>query len=236
MASLRSEKEALEAVLFDTNTTLEATEVKKEQLEHEVQDLLIKQESMRNQIARLAKDFENCERRAQDMKIQLTNAAANQEAEFVQKIANLKAMAEENAKKLNEEKEQIRASLEKRMQHSLAALQASKDAEIDALKERYDQLQMHVEALCQQHEEVMIRAENDKQQALMLAHRDKQAVIERLDAVSRELTAENETSERLRREGAARAEKDRTTINQLREEITRLKAKMEESRCGIAFA
>ncbi|XP_059612125.1 rootletin isoform X1 [Phlebotomus argentipes] len=230
LASLRSEKEALEAVLFDTNTTLEATEVKKEQLEHEVQDLLIKQESMRNQIARLVKDFENSERRAQEMKIQLTNAAANQEAEFLQKIANLKAMAEENAKKLNEEKEQIRASLEKRMQSSLLALQASKDAEIEALKERYDQLQMHVEALCQQHEEVMIRAENDKQQALMLAHRDKQAVIERLDAVSRDLAAENDTCERLRREGAARAEKDRATINQLREEITRLKAKMEESR------
>ncbi|GAB0088294.1 rootletin [Sergentomyia squamirostris] len=230
LASLRSEKEALEAVLFDTNTTLEATEVKKEQLEHEVQDLLIKQESMRNQIARLAKDLDNSERRAQDMKIQLTNAAANQEAEFLQKINNLKALAEENAKKLNEEKEQIRASLEKRMQSSLASLQASKDAEIEALKERYDQLQMHVEALCQQHEEVMIRAENDKQQALMLAHRDKQAVIERLDAISRDLAAENEICERLRREGVARAEKDRTTINQLREEITRLKAKMEECR------
>ncbi len=90
LASLRSEKEALEATLFDTNTTLEATDNKKDQLEREVQDLLINKENMKSNIQRLTKDLELSERRAQEMKIQLTNAAANQEAEFLEKIAYLK--------------------------------------------------------------------------------------------------------------------------------------------------
>lgn len=249
LAALRSEKESLEAVLFDTNTTLEATEIKKDQLEREFQDLLVKQEGLRNQVARMNKDLENSQRRAQEMKVQMTNAAATQEADFLQKIAHLRAMNEENVKKLNEEKEQIRMALEKRMNQALQALEGNKDAgksngflekilltislfstEIQMLKEQFEGLQMHLDATVQQHEEVLIRAENDKQQALMLAHRDKQAVIEKLEAISRELKSEVENGERLKREFLSRNEKDRNIIATLREDITKLKSKMEENR------
>ncbi|KAG5673476.1 hypothetical protein PVAND_003521 [Polypedilum vanderplanki] len=230
LAALRTEKESLEAVLFDTNTTLEATEIKKEQLERELQELLVNQETLRNQVTRMNKDLENCQRRAQDMKVQMTNAAATQEADFLQKIAHLRAINDENVKKLNEEKEQIRIALEKRMSQALNALEGSKDAEIQILKEQFENLQMHLDATIQQHEEVLIRAENDKQQALMLAHRDKQAVIEKLESTTRDLKAEIENGERLKRELASKTEKDRNIIAGLREEITKMKSKMEENR------
>ncbi|XP_055612940.1 rootletin isoform X2 [Uranotaenia lowii] len=230
LASLRSEKESLEAVLFDTNTSLEEAEAKKDALERENQDLLIKQESHKALIGRLQKDLENSERRAQDIKIQLTNAAANQEAEFLQKLNNLRTFGEENIKKLNEEKENIRNSLEKRMSQALQALENTKDTEIQNLKEQIEALQMHLEALNQQHEEIILRAENEKQQALLIAHRDKQAVIEKLDHVTRELKNELENSDRLKREMAARQDKDRTTIGCLRDEIAKMRTKMEEAR------
>lgn len=174
--------------------------------------------------------MENTERRAQDIKIQLTNAAANQEAEFLQKLSNLRTFGEENIKKLNEEKEAIRNSLEKRMSQSLQALENCKDTEIQTLKEQFEALQMHLEALNQQHEEVILRAENEKQQALLIAHRDKQAVMEKLDVVTRELKVELDNSDRLKREMSARQEKDRTTIGCLRDEITKMRTKMEEAR------
>ncbi|XP_058462467.1 rootletin isoform X2 [Malaya genurostris] len=230
LASLRSEKDSLEAVLFDTNTSLEEAETRKDTLERENQDLLIKQESHKALIARLNKDLENAERRAQDIKIQLTNAAANQEAEFLQKLSNLRTFGEENIKKLNDEKEAIRCSLEKRMSQALQALQESKDAEIQTLKDQFEALQLHLEALNQQHEETILRAENEKQQALLIAHRDKQAVMERLDGVTRDLKLELDNSDRLKREMSARQEKDRTTIGCLREEISKIRAKMEEAR------
>lgn len=193
-------------------------------------DLLTKQEGMKNKIVQLTKDLENCNRRAQEMKTQMTNAAANQEAEFLQKVAYLKSLGEENMRKWNEEKEAIRCANEKRMQQSLQALETSKDADIFSLKERYESLQLQLDSVCQQHEEVMVRAENDKQQALLMAHRDKQAVAEKLDAVQRELKTENENLDRLRRECAARADKDRTNIKGLKDELAKMKTKMDEHR------
>jgi rootletin len=72
-------------------------------------------------------------------------------------------------------------ALEKRMHQALQALESNKDAEIQMLKEQFEGIQMHLDGTVQQHEEILIRAENDKQQALMLAHRDKQAVFEKLE-------------------------------------------------------
>lgn len=51
LAAVRSEKEALEAVLFDTQTHLETSEDKKMQLEKEVQDLLVRQEQFKAQVS-----------------------------------------------------------------------------------------------------------------------------------------------------------------------------------------
>lgn len=49
--------------------------------------------------------------------------------------------------------------------------------EIQQLQERVETLQQHIENICQQHEEVLLRAENDKQQALLLGeHTDLRAV------------------------------------------------------------
>lgn len=185
---------------------------------------------MKINIQRLTKDLENSERRAQETKTNLTNAAHIQESEFLQKIAALKSLGEDNIRKLNEEKEQIRASLEKRMHQALQAMETAKDCEYEALRERYETLRLHLDSVCQQHEEVLIRAENDKQQSLLIAHRDKQAVVEKLDQVMRELATEMENIERLRREAAARCEKDRAAINQLRDEMAKLKTKLEEQR------
>lgn len=68
LAGVRSEKEALEAVLFDTQTNLESSEDKKMQLEKEQQELLVKQEQLKSQIARLTKDLERSEKMCRNEK------------------------------------------------------------------------------------------------------------------------------------------------------------------------
>ena len=104
LASMRSEKETLEGVLFDTQTNLEATHIKKVQLEKEQQELLVKQESLKGHIARLMRDLENSEKRSQEIKLNLTQQRGNQEAEFQQIIVNLKKQNEDNTRKLVEER------------------------------------------------------------------------------------------------------------------------------------
>lgn len=167
-ASLRSEKEALEGVLFDTQTNYQATHLRKSQLEKEQQDLLIKQEGYKGEILRLKKELENSERRCHDVKHTLTKQCGDQEAEYQQLLVNLKKQNEENIKKLIEERDQMRVSLEKRLQQSLSQLGGEKEEEINQLQLRIEELQVHIDNICQQHEEVLLRAENDKQQALLI--------------------------------------------------------------------
>jgi rootletin len=54
------------------------------------------------------------------------------------------------------------------MQQTVQQMGGEKDGEIQELQERTEALQQHIENICQQHEEVLLRAENDKQQALLL--------------------------------------------------------------------
>lgn len=65
-------------------------------------------------------------------------------------------------------KEQVRISLEKRLQQSVSQLEGEKNEEINQLQQRIEELQQHIENLCKQHEEALLRAENDKQQALLI--------------------------------------------------------------------
>lgn len=168
LAGVRSEKEALEAVLFDTQTNLESSEDKKMQLEKEQQELLVKQEQLKSQIARLTKDLERSEKKCVEMKNSFTQQSGNKEVEFKQTLEKLKQQNDDNVKKLTDEREKIRTSLEKRLQQSLQQLGNEKDAEIQQLIDRIESLQNHIDNLCQQHEELMLRAENDKQQALLI--------------------------------------------------------------------
>ncbi|XP_046805055.1 rootletin isoform X2 [Lucilia cuprina] len=233
LAALRSEKESLDAVLFDTNSNLEATEERRAQIEKELQEALVREESLKNNVARLQKDLEQCQRRAQETKTQLINAAREAENDFNQKIAILKSTAEETAKKHADELLQLRCGLEKRMQQALQALQTAKDDEIEKQQERLDALQTHMESLIQQHEEALIRAENEKQQALLIAHRDKQAIQEKLEAVARELKNEQDALERAKREHNARDEKQRGAIAQLKDEIVAMRTKEEEQKIKL---
>lgn len=104
LTSTRTEKETLEGILFDTQTNLEATHIKKTQLEKEQKEILIKQEGLNGQIARLTKELENSEKCAQDIKQSLTQQSGDQIAEFQQIISNMKKQSEDNIKKMNDEK------------------------------------------------------------------------------------------------------------------------------------
>lgn len=229
-AALRSEKEALEGILFDTNTNLEASQNRCEQLDREVHDLITKQENMKSKIVQLTKELDNSERRSQEIKIQMSNELRNQEAEFLQKVAYLNTVGEDNMRKWNDEKEQLKSATESRLHGALQALETAKNGELFALKERLESMQLHLDSICQQHEEVLIRAENEKQQALLLVHRDKQSVSDKLDQCQRELQVETENLERIRRESAAKSDRDRENIKQLNDDLAKLKSRAEEQK------
>lgn len=62
------------------------------------------------------------------------------------------------------------------------------------------------------------------------AHRDKQAVQEKLETVARELKTEQDALERAKREHNARDEKQRSAISQLKDELVALRTREEEQK------
>jgi rootletin len=138
------------------------------------------------------------------------------------------------------------------MTQTVQQLENEKDHETTQLMNRIDELQSHMEALIQQHEESLLRAENDKQQALLLgknyfmlrafifmnyfsAHHDIQALQDRLVQVKKDLEEEQVLLDRTKREANSRAEQDRGVMNQLRDELAKLKAKFEDVKYVFLF-
>ncbi|XP_046406098.1 rootletin [Ischnura elegans] len=230
LAALRAEKEGVEAALYEAQAGLEAAEERRETMEVERQALMVERESLRGKVSRLSADLEAAEQHTRDTNAANARQIAMKDAEFQSTITNLKRQAEETANKLNEEKEQMRVAMERRLQTTVAQMEGDKDGEIERLTARLESSQHHIETLAQQHEEALLRAENDKQQALLIAQHDQQAVQERLDEARRELDEARSLLERFRRESANKSEQDRSTINQLREEAARLKSKIEEAK------
>jgi rootletin len=103
-AALRSEKEALEAVLFDSQSSLEASEVRVIALEKEMQSLLVTQESLKGQVARLQSELENTQKNLRDTKTNMSQQMGGKDVEFKETITNLKKQNEDNVRKLTEER------------------------------------------------------------------------------------------------------------------------------------
>lgn len=63
-----------------------------------------------------------------------------------------------------------------------------------------------------------------------VAHHDQKALQDRLESTRRELEAERETLERLKREANSQYDQDRSNINALKDELNKNKTKLEEAR------
>lgn len=62
------------------------------------------------------------------------------------------------------------------------------------------------------------------------AHQDQKAIIEKMQALRIELDDERTLGEKLKREFNLKAEQDRSSINALRDQVTRLTSKIEDVR------
>ncbi|XP_049870906.1 rootletin isoform X2 [Pectinophora gossypiella] len=232
LAGVRSEKDALEAVLFDTANMLEDADNKRAKLEQELQDTLVQCENYKGQITRLTKDLENSEKKLRDTRTSLQSQAGKKEAEYQQVLTNLQRTSATNINKLKEEKEQLRQTLEQKLSQTIAALTSEKESSEANAREREKKLLLARDQLILQHDEAMLRAENDKQQALLMAHQEQQALIERLEELKRALDCEQNKLERVRRDAQARADQDRTYVNQLKDELAALKTRLDEAKAA----
>ncbi|XP_061705180.1 rootletin [Cydia pomonella] len=232
LASVRAEKDALEAVLFDTANMLDDAEARRAKLDRELQDAMVQQENHKGQIARLTKELESSERKLRETKSSMQQSSGKKEAEYQSIITNINRTTAENITKLKEEKEQLRQTLEQKLSQTIAALTSEKEACEAGAREREKKLLAQRDQLILQHDEAMLRAESDKQQALIMAHQEQQALLERLEEAKRVLDCSQNKLERVKRDAAARSDQDRGHINQLKDELAALKTRLEEAKAA----
>ncbi|XP_048477865.1 rootletin [Plutella xylostella] len=229
LAALRSEKDALEATLFDTCTLLEEADAARKKLQKETHAQAV---LSKGQIDNLTRDLEATEKKLRDTRSSLQQQSGKKEAEYQQLIANINRSSAENITKLKEEKEQLRQALEQKLSQTIIALTSEKEGVEAGAREREKKLLAARDAMILQHDEALLRAENDKQQALLMAHQEHQAILERLEESNRALDIEQNKLERMRRDAQARADQDRNTANQLKDELANMKARLEEAKAA----
>jgi len=62
----------------------------------------------------------------------------------------------------------LKVNYERKIQEDLNRLGKNKDNEIEKLKLKLEVVQKNIDTITQQHDEALLRAENDKQQTLLL--------------------------------------------------------------------
>lgn len=62
----------------------------------------------------------------------------------------------------------MKNNYERKIQEDLNRLGKNKDSEIEKLNQKLDVLKKNIDTINQQHDEALLRAENDKQQTLLL--------------------------------------------------------------------
>ena len=130
---------------------------------------------------------------------------------------------DEDCEKLQREKEVQRAKYEKNKEDILFEHAKEKEDLITQFATEKRELQEEINAVVAEHNEAMIVAESEKQQELSVKESEKARFQEQYNNSQRELKATLVSLDRVKRDGAAKAEQDREAMNRLTAEIKNFK-------------
>ena len=130
---------------------------------------------------------------------------------------------DEDCEKLQREKEVQRAKYEKNKEDILFEHAKEKEDLITQFATEKHELQEEINAVVAEHNEAMIVAESEKQQELSVKESEKARFQEQYNNSQRELKSTLVNLDRVKRDGAAKAEQDREAMNRLTAEIKNFK-------------
>jgi rootletin len=102
------------------------------------------------------------------------------ESKFIKELTIVKASSGSNEEKLKFESEEKLKTLR-------SELEGDKKAEVNKLNGEINSLRQQIDSMRVQYEEALLRAENDKQQGLLLAQQDQQGLSDKIRLLEREL-------------------------------------------------
>ncbi|XP_034387086.1 rootletin [Cyclopterus lumpus] len=229
LVALRAEKESLETALYETQELASSLEAECTRMEGERRSLLLANEALTRDAARMRVDAE----------LQLAQAAQERS-----KLEEKLAQVERNALLTLNCKEQIhREQLEaerRQKEQQCAELTVQQEQAEEQLRRQCEEWRVHRQKELQQVQEELARqqqdfnqsllqAESEKQQALSQKEAEKAAITEKLAALQQDLATAGMELECMQREALSKQEQEKNVAAVLQSELQDLQTQFEES-------
>ncbi|TNN74186.1 Rootletin [Liparis tanakae] len=229
LVALRAEKESLETALYETQELASSLEAECTRMEGERRSLLLTNEALTRDGARMRVDAE----------LQLAQAAQERS-----KLEDKLAQVERNALLTLNSKEQIhREQLEaerRQKEQQCTELTVQQEQAEEQLRRQCEERRVHGQKELQQVQEELARqqqdfnqsllqAESEKQQALSQKEAEKAAITEKLAALQQDLATAGMELECMQREALSKQEQEKNVAAVLQCELQDLQTQFEES-------
>ena len=186
-------------------------------------------ESLRKEVKRLENDLGESSAKIDVLRKSHEDDVEEIKSRHERQIARLKKTISETEDDVKREKSEIRRNLEKLYKEESNKLIEERDEIKEKSNLEIVELNSQMDRLKETHEEELLVAENNKQQALMLAQQEQNALKERIDQLTKNLDEVRDNSDSLKREHVKRVDKDRNQIASLQLEVSRMKAQLEDT-------
>ncbi|KAI3388636.1 hypothetical protein SNEBB_006197 [Seison nebaliae] len=225
---LRADKTALEGALKEARTYAEQQRHRKEILEVENEELLMRREQLSNEIDKLNMMNQAEIDKSQKCRESLENQLADMQQEHKEIVDRIHKGHNDELHQLELERDKIKSEIENNHDQNMLMMRRQNEDS----HQQFDQIQKNLEekicVLTHEREGILIAAENDKQAALSIAQSDMNLLREKLEAMKKNEEGLRKEHDRQKRDSSYKMEQDSITITNLQEELNKLRASYEE--------
>ncbi|CAF0803068.1 unnamed protein product [Rotaria sp. Silwood1] len=229
ISALRAEKEALETGLYDAQSTIGQLEVKRQQLEGENQELLLRKEQLQGEIQRLHAELHAEIEKSARTRDHLQQRLAQLEKEKEITIRQHHEAHEDDIERMTREREKLRHELETAREETIRLLTKEKDDTTHRYEREKEDLHYELANAITERDQALIEAENEKQKLLSIAQSEHNALAEKLSLTKDDLLRLQIEYDKCRRDAALHREQERQVIVSLQDELKKFQVKYEDS-------
>ncbi|XP_034438966.1 rootletin isoform X1 [Hippoglossus hippoglossus] len=229
LVALRAEKESLETALFESQELASSLEAEYTRMEGERHGLLLANEALTRDAARMRVDAEHNLAQAAQERSKLEEKLAQVERNAQMTLSNKEQIHREQLEAERRQKEQQCAELmlqreqaEEQLRRQCEELRVHNQQELQQVQEEQARLQ-------QDFNQSLLQAESEKQQALSQKEAEKAALIEKLATLQQDLATADMELEHTKREAHSKHEQDKNVMSVLQSELKDLRTQFEES-------
>ncbi|CAM4772379.1 unnamed protein product [Rotaria magnacalcarata] len=229
ISALRADKEALETNLYEAQTVISQLDVKRQQLEGENQELLLRKEQLQGEIQRLHVELNAEIEKSARTRDQLQQRLAQLEKDKEATVHQHRSAHEDDVERMTREREKLRRELELAREETIRQFTKEKDDSTQRFEREKDDLHYELATAITERDQALIEAENEKQKLLSIAQTERNALVEKLSITKDDLLRLQVEYDKLRRDSTLHREQERQVIVSLQDELKKFHLKFEDA-------